>query len=491
MTAQQCSAGPSLMTQDLPTESSPLVLTTEDDDNGDAATGQASVWQTVLNLMKTCMGTGCIALAFACQQTGVVVYVTGLLAIAAWNVVCMSRLVKCLDYIPPDHHRLLPQERGREHATTKLYFSDEEEEAEVVVEDPASFPVLAAPKRAEESNEHPPRGTSTLGRVAWYAFGTRGLQALDILFVLLLLGIIVAYVAGVITFVGDTPFTVSRVVDAIMTGFVMGAVSLVPDMGYLSGASAFGLIVLLSAFVVIAGYGLFGVDEDAASGLDAIPTPLKLWPSSLNGVSHWFGIVVFGYGVVPLTYNIRESMQDPEKMVGATTGALALVAASYMLMGVGLYALFPNLTSDVLHELPATRVLPAMTRLAMSWTVLATAPLLIVPCAELLEGKLGFTHRMPLHRAVVRFSVVGVCVVVAVLLPDFVQVLALVGCFCVALVSFCLPPALHLRLAYLVSAEKEAIVRVTLSMADVGVDCLLLGWGIVATIVSTFCILRN
>jgi amino acid permease len=475
---------------DVPTESSPLIVTNRSVSLHEAAstTGQASVWQTVVNLMKTCMGSGCLALAFACQQGGVVLFSTGLVAIAAWNAVCVLRLVHCLAYIPERHyHHPFPEERGREHATTKLYFSDDEEAEQCDTE--------------EESGEevefihaaHPPRGTSTLGRVAWHAFGDLGLQVLDIMFVVLLLGIIVAYIAAVITFVGDTPFTMNRIADAVVTGGIMGTVSLVPDMGYLSGASAIGLTVLLSAFTVIAGYGLFGRADsgewDGMSGKgQTYFTSLEVWPRSLSGVSHWFGIVVFGYGVVPLTYNFRESMKEPDKIVGATVGALAGVVVLYSFMGLGIYVLFPNLTADVLHELPATGVLPVLTRLAMAWTLLASAPLIIVPCAELLEGKLDVTHRMPRHRAAVRFSVVAVCVVVAVLLPGFVQVLSFVGCFCVALVGFCLPPTLHLRLVYL--ANVHATRRIP-NKIDVMLDVILLAWGIFVTIVSTICTLRD
>lgn len=477
---------------DIPTELSPLMVASHNNGSSSskepfpdpaAATGQASVQQTVVNLMKTCMGSGCLGLAFACQQGGMVLFVTGLIAVAAWNAVCVLRLVQCLAYIPEHHQNPLPEERGREHATTKLYLSDDEED-EISVEGEAADDLGLL------LTQHPPRGTSTLGRVAWYAFGDFGLQVLDIMFVVLLLGIIIAYVAAVITFVGDTPFAMNKIVDAILTGCIMGTLSLVPDMGYLSGASAIGLTVLILAFAVIAGYGLFGID-DISRKVQTDVYSLEMWPRSLSGVSHWFGIVVFGYGVVPLTYNFRESMKEPDKMAGATAGALAGVVVLYIFMGLGIYMLFPNLTADVLHELPATGILPVLTRLAMAWTVLASAPLIIVPCAELLEGKLHVTHMMPLHRAAVRFGVVGVCVVVAVLLPGFVDVLSFVGCFCVALVGFCLPPTLHLRLVYLANIQENFSSWRIKNQIDVMFDVILLAWGIFATIVSTVCTLRN
>lgn len=475
--------------------------------SGSSTTGQATVWQTVLNIMKTCMGTGCLALAVACHQSGVVVFVTGMIAIGTWNFVCMHRLLSCLALLPPLEPQPPEDSCAKEAAFTKgvpdVYRIGETTSTTTAIA--KGFVGDDNDKNSEKQDDalrllhHPPTGTSTLGRVAWYAFGRTGLQILDVMVVLLLLGIVIAYVAAVLTFVNDTPLkSSSRIVDAIVTGIVMGSLSLVPDVGYLSGASAIGLIVLLSAFVVIAGYGVWMSDGELWD-VDAVhynePTVLSLqfWPSSLNGISRWFGIVVFGYGVVPLTFNFQESMKEPAKMMEASASALVYVAVLYVIMGVGMYWLFPNLTSDVLHELPSTGILPTLTRYAIMLTVLTTAPLLVIPCAELIEGKVGFTQLMPLHRNVVRFSVVGITVLVAVILPDFVQVLSFVGCFCVALVSFCVPPTLHLRLSYLQTINKNAgsLLPHEWNMATIVSDVALIVWGVIATIVSTVCTLQN
>jgi amino acid permease len=119
---------------------------------------------------------------------------------------------------------------------------------------------------------------------------------------------------------------------------------------------------------------------------------------------------------------------------------------------------------------------------------------LIVPCAELLEGKFGMSHT-PAHRAVVRFGVVAVSAVVAVILPGFVEVLSLVGCFCVAMVGFNMPPLLHLRLMWLAhKTNNDGGVRsngIVLKRSELLSDVALLAWGIVATVISTICTLKH
>jgi amino acid permease len=217
---------------------------------------------------------------------------------------------------------------------------------------------------------------------------------------------------------------------------------------------------------------------------------------------------------VPLTFSFQESMQQPERMISASTTALVCVALTYIVLGVGLYALFPNLTSDVLHELPPTGLLPVITRLAMIGSILATAPLLIVPCADLLEGKCHssktnttvsvtttaipswISHSL-IRRTLARFGIVAACVMVATALPDFVDVLALVGCFCVAFVSFCVPPLLHGRLVYNRQVTKSVPHRAgivhqrSLPIRDIMLDVALFMLGMVVTIVSTICTLRT
>ena len=150
----------------------------------------------------------------------------------------------------------------------------------------------------------------------------------------------------------------------------------------------------------------------------------------------------------------------------------------YVLIGIGMYRLFPDLQSDIVHVLPQSGMLPVITRLAMIGTVTVSAPLFIIPCAELLLGGGG---RFSLTRRVlVRIVLVCFCVIMAVSLPSFVKVLALVGCFCVATFSCCVPPILHLRLC-LMHAR----------FTYVFLDSILILCGVSATVVTTYLTLQS
>jgi proton-coupled amino acid transporter len=427
-------------------ERSPLLVSQASDDNitfndeqedilGATRHGSASVPQTIVNLAKTCMGTGCLALPFAAQQGGLLLYIFGALGIALWNAFASKRLLDCLELL-----------------LAKTHTQDEQ-----------------GGKRSLGRRSPPPQGTATLGKVAWYALGPTGLKSLDVMTVILLLGIIVAYQDAIRSFLQDTPCTThSDIVDAILIALMMAPLSIVPDLGYLSRVSATGLTVLGFTFLVIAGYGMAQYDGTLPSSLHWFPQ------NGLTGASHWFGCTVFGFGVVPLTFNFRESMAEPSRLVGATTLALLGVAFCYILFGVGLLTLYPNIEGDVLHELPQEGILPIITRLAMVVVVLVTAPLLIVPCSELLEGKISAEPDQR-TKVMVRFGICLATVVISVVVPGFVYVLSFVGCFCVALVGFVVPPLFHL---VLLRGRKAPL-------AVYWVDVLMLTWGIAATCIST------
>lgn len=132
-------------------ERTPLLLSadsssSDEDPDYTVFGGKANVLQTVLNISKTCMGTGTLALPFAARQAGAIVNILGMLAIVGWNMYSVNRLCLCLEMLPN-----------------------------------------------KSRSKGPPEGTSTLSVVAFHALGPMGMHAVDVMFVVLLLGVIVAY----------------------------------------------------------------------------------------------------------------------------------------------------------------------------------------------------------------------------------------------------------------------------------------------------------
>jgi Transmembrane amino acid transporter protein len=255
---------------------------------------------------------------------------------------------------------------------------------------------------------------------------------------------------------------------------IVGTLSLVPDLGYLSKASASGLVVLGFTFATIAVY---------AKPSNVHGPHLNLWPhDGMTGASNWFGCVVFGFGVAPLTYNYYESMAQPQYLTNATAVALLGVALCYMLIGCSLLLLYFPVQGDILQQLPVDELVPLLVRLAMIVVVVLTSPLIVLPCGLILEEKLMLNPTKQMQ-ATIRYSICILCAIISVRIPAFVYVLSFVGCFCVALVGFVIPPLLHIALVLKYNRGKP--------LMGLLLDFVMLAWGISAAVISSAYTFQN
>ena len=108
-------------------------------------------------------------------------------------------------------------------------------------------------------------------------------------------------------------------------------------------------------------------------------------------------------------------MSNPQQVGLAFQIGLFLVYVAYIMMSNGIRVLFsPShvFDGDVLQAMPNNWI-SLIVRLLMTFAVSVSAPLIVVPCAELIEGKLAIdkTQKSFHKRVVVR---VGICIICTV-----------------------------------------------------------------------------
>lgn len=408
--------------------------------------GTASPFNVGINLAKTAAGTGLLALPYACKHGGLVLFISGMFFICFWNVYCMKQLCEAHEY-------LIRLAESPNEITVESHVRNQTRRSDLV--QCCKYDRLNIKYR-----DPPPEGTSTFSKLGWYALGDLGLWSIDLMMLILLLFINIAFQVAILSFIGATPFTTGKkLLDGTILGLLLVPFCIVDDMSALSKLSRLGLIILGLAMAVVALYGLLGNGENSslyetigdresdAKSYYETQNPINLFPiNGIEGVSKWFGCIVFSFGVVPLTFNFRESMAEPEKLPRTAMISMTIVAICYILIGISFLYLFPNINADLLAEMPTSGIFATVTRLAMTIVVMASTPLLMVPCAEIIEGKImktGQGRRSRKGMIIIRTSILLGTVSVAAKLPDFVSVLAFVGCFAVSMVSFVLPPGLH------------------------------------------------
>lgn len=158
---------------------STLSLSTGDEEDSDPADpfssetkGNASVMQTALNVAKTCMGTGTLALPYAASQGGYICSTLGFILMARWNLYCVDRMLQC-NHLLQTINRL--QQIGKPLKSTQSASDEEQDES------------------SSEERSYLNSRTSTFGKVIWTAIGSVGLACYEVIMIILLLGIIIAY----------------------------------------------------------------------------------------------------------------------------------------------------------------------------------------------------------------------------------------------------------------------------------------------------------
>lgn len=335
----------------------------------------SSVIQTALNMTKLCMGTGTLALPFAAEKGGLIFNLIGLALIAGWNYYCADCVIRCHDCLPPRRNNNI-YDRGDTDTDTP----EQQQQFYGSVDSDQDL--------SHDNRKPPPDGTTSYAAVAWYAAGPAGLLLVDLLMLMLTFMIVIAYEVAMISFIDDMPISSgSRNIDVIIPSVIVALLSCYPDVGFLSKFSVAGLLALALSFIVIVWQGL------TENGLVGFQNTLNLWPRNGTDASSWFGIAVFGYGISPFVMNFQESMKTPKHVGIAMKIGLTFVFLAYIIISNGVMILFsPSYTfdeDDVLKALPTNSWIAFIVRLLMTFVLAMTAPLAVVPCGQIIEGKLG------------------------------------------------------------------------------------------------------
>ena len=430
----------------------------------------SSIFQTALNITKLCMGTGTLALPFAAEKGGLLFNVMGLALIALWNYYCANCILRCRDLLDPKDK---PGEGVESNITTKSQQHQTSTGSNIESHEHNEYSL-------NENRTTPPDGTTSYGEIAWYASGSIGLLSVDLLMLLLSVMLIIAYEVAMISFIDSMPITTgSRKIDIIIPSIIVALLSCSPDVSFLTKFSIFGLMALTLSFSVIMWQGL------AENGLSGFQSTLNLWPRDLSDASSWFGVVVFGYGVVPFILNFRESMTIPNNVGLATKVGLVLVFLAYVVMSNFVRILFSpthTFNGDVLQALPKSSWIALTVRLLMTFVISVTAPLIVVPCGEMIEGKLGVGIDEISNRIAIRLLLCILCTGVSEYAPGFVHLVSFMGCFCVSITSFVLPPLFCIQLRNKRRQGDSSTTKVDfISYCDLG----FLVFGILTTILTS------
>lgn len=424
--------------------------------------------QASVNIIKMCIGSGTLAMPYAASQGGILFHVIGLALITKWNLYSVDRMLSS---------KLLISQRYDFYKQNLPMDSND-----VMIINMTASKARQQNDTLEEitNNEHQYRSNSvmfekesksTFSNIAYMAFGPIGVHMVDTAMTILMIGIILAYEDAILGFMQETPLKSDNPrVDALFMLLFIIPVLLLPNYESIAKVSALGTGLVCAVFGIIA---VIGMLQNGFAGVYTI-TWDALWPSSLSSLSRWFGIAVFGYGVVPFTFSIQESMIHQSEFINSCNMSLWMVFLAYCVMGNVISIIFmQNIKSDVLSALPQNGTVPTALRLLMAIVILTTLPLIIIPAGALVHEKI-FGRSKRSFVFVIRLFIAVTCAILSVELPSFVFVLSFIGCLCVSFISFVYPPLVHMVCTFRFSVKPVLWQTVFL-------DGTMLIWGIFVT----------
>lgn len=230
----------------------------------------------------------------------------------------------------------------------------------------------------------------------------------------------------------------------------------------LSVTSVVGIFSFIGVLTILTSAGLSKPD---LPGSLIRPAHTSAMPHSWNAVATSIGIFVApwgGHSIVPAVYRDMRHPQKYEKALKWTYSACYFIAMSMAVLGYLMFgdSVLPEITSNILSMSEYPRIIPAITLVIVTTIPLTKISLNNRPVLDTLYRKLGI-H--PLQQApqdarqtgrgrmsqMMRLAVAVSCnlleLALAIAIPDFGDIVGLLGSACCITISIVLPACFYLR----------------------------------------------
>ncbi|XP_045159990.2 sodium-coupled neutral amino acid transporter 9-like isoform X3 [Mercenaria mercenaria] len=165
------------------------------------------------------------------------------------------------------------------------------------------------------------------------------------------------------------------------------------------------------------------------------------------------GISALAYFVHNCVSAITRLQRHPENTVRDLIIAYALVALTYIYMGVIVYISFGLdkncLEDNFLNNLKDTNVMAFVARIGLFFQMLCVFPLLVfIFRLQFMNSLFGSIWPSLTHVLVLNLVLIGVCIIFAVFLPHIGKIIGFVGAFCGFSYAIALPCLVYMKIRY-------------------------------------------
>ncbi|EGD75796.1 hypothetical protein PTSG_07915 [Salpingoeca rosetta] len=158
----------------------------------------------------------------------------------------------------------------------------------------------------------------------------------------------------------------------------------------------------------------------------------------LSGLAFFFGVVVYcfeGAGMV-LALEMSVPTERRHEFPRVFASALALITTLYIAFGVSGYASFGENTEKIITLNMPPGIFPALIKGCLCFSLYFTYPVMMFPVSTILEKQLSKTRSVTYFKGnVLRWGLVVISGLVVLAVPDFANIMGLIGSTCCMLLA--------------------------------------------------------
>ncbi|KAL6652217.1 hypothetical protein ACP70R_011142 [Stipagrostis hirtigluma subsp. patula] len=300
--------------------------------------------------------------------------------------------------------------------------------------------MLLVAARRRLADEHPK--IASFGDLGHAVYGAPGRHAVDAMLVLSQ----ASFCVGYLIFISNTmahlyPIGADSPASPLLTAKALFIWAMLPFQLGLNSIKTLTLLAPLSIFADVVDLGAMGVvlGQDASIWLANKPPVFAFaGPAELL---YGLGVAVYAFEGIGMVLPLEAEAADKRRFGGTLALSMAFIAVMYGLFGAMGYLAFGAATRDIITTNLGTGWLSVAVQLGLCINLFFTMPVMMNPVYEVAERLLcGKRYAWWL-----RWILVVVVGLMAMLVPNFADFLSLVGSSVCVVLGFVLPAAFHLK----------------------------------------------
>lgn len=458
--------------------------------------GSSSNIRTFINILKSYVGGGILALPYAFSRGGYLIGVLGYIFISLGALHCIFILLKCKDYIEQNWNDFKPVESNSSSSMSRIQESDSDQSLE---HENRSGNEEDMEVEMMEPNLAPQKVITTFSELGYHVYGRVGTVLVD----LGLLSSQYSFCIIYLVFLGDSLHSFIPLPASICLLMVLIfplALCWIRSLKWLAPLSVMAIFLYFVCFSAVTFLSFM-------SAVDFPSRSVTMAPKMEHVLSHFpifLSLVIYGYEGIGMVLPLQISARDKSKFPLIFMVAYAIVTAIYIGFGLFGYMCFGIDSNPILFlNLTYGKQLVHVFTVGLIIAAVFTFPLFMFPVTERVEPFfLRLFYKVPeiaaqklfhkdLHemvstgvlsmilRNIYRSLAVLLCYIIAIAVPEFDLLTALVGAVFSTSLAFIIPALFELRIFGL-RYKREGI-----SVYYIVKDALIILAGLIAMVLCT------